>query len=164
MWDVWETGFGGVRVDGAVLLGYQRSFNKGSVRNWGTEASPGPTLGLEPCRGASCVGTGFEFADGRRADVEAFLRRREGRSFSLVQLPALLPDGRKVCAAVPVNDRTARTYIGNIPVDARARLARAAAGESGRCCDYVRNIHTKLRELGIRDAGVEEFVRLMERE
>ena len=30
-----------------VLLGYHREYNKKSVREWGTEENPAPTLGLE---------------------------------------------------------------------------------------------------------------------
>jgi glutathione-specific gamma-glutamylcyclotransferase len=163
MWDGWEAKFGGTHFDGAELLGYRRSFNKKSVKNWGTADSPCPTLGLEPCEGGSCVGTAFEFAEDRRAAVEAELREREGPSFDLFQLAVLLPGGRQVCAAVPVNDKCARTYIGNMPVEDRARLARTAIGTSGRCADYVRNLHAKLSDLEVRDGEVEEFVRLMER-
>ena len=87
MWDGWEQPFGGVRVDGAALAGFRRSFNKKSVRNWGSSKAPGPTLGLEPAPNVNCVGTAFEFPEGRRAAVEKFLRDREGKSFELPELP-----------------------------------------------------------------------------
>ncbi len=35
------------------------------------------------------------------------------------------------------------------------------AGTSGSCVDYVRNIHEKLSFLGIVDADIEEFLKLM---
>jgi glutathione-specific gamma-glutamylcyclotransferase len=164
MWDGWEADFGGTRVDRAELLGYRRSFNKRSVKNWGTRETPAPTLGLEPCQGGCCLGTAFEFAEEQHEAIKAFLRGREGASFALAPLLVLLPGGREICAVVPVNDRAGVTYIGNVGIEERARLARAAAGASGRCSDYVRNIRTKLNDLRIQDAQVEEFLRLVEQE
>ena len=109
MWDGWEQPFGGTHVDGAVLADYQRSFNKKSTRNWGTLVAPAPTLGLEPAQNATCTGTAFEFPEEQRAAVENLLRGREGVSFTLVELPVRLPDGREVRALTPVNDRTDST-------------------------------------------------------
>jgi cation transport protein ChaC len=161
MWDGWEREHGGTSWDHAVLQNYRRSFNKKSTRNWGSAQTPGPTLGLEPDQGASCVGTAFEFPDDRRAALEALLRQREGDSFALVELPVRLADGREIEALTPVNDRTSRTYIGNVPVEERALMARAARGTGGACADYVRNISEKLRALEIIDGGVNEFARLV---
>lgn len=163
MWDGWEREFGGARTDGAVLSGYRRSFNKKSVSNWGTRQRPGPTLGLEPDDSAECIGTAFEIPDEQRGPVEAMLRDREGGSFTFPMLPARLPDGRTVPAMTPLNDRTARTYIGGMPVAQRAAMARIAAGNDGRCADYVRRIGNRLGELGIADAAVMEFVALVDR-
>jgi len=161
MWDGWEQPFGGTRVDGAVLLGHRRSFNKKSVTNWGTSAAPGPTLGLEPAQDAECKGTAFEFPEAQRAAVQNLLRGREGASFTLDYLPVRLPDGREVCALTPLNDRTKSTYIGNVPIAQRGDMARTARGTSGACADYVRSIHEKLTALGIVDADVEEFATLV---
>jgi cation transport protein ChaC len=73
MWDDWEKDLDGSRFDGAVLHGYRRAFNKASERNWGTQKTPGPTLGLEPDADAICVGTAFQFSDDRRTAVTEFL-------------------------------------------------------------------------------------------
>jgi len=161
MWDGWERPFGGTRVDGAVLVGYRRSFNKKSVENWGTSAAPGPTLGLEPAHDADCTGTAFEFPEEQRAAVGTLLRGREGASFTLDDLPVRLPEGREIRAVTPVNDRTNSTYVGNIPIAQRADIAKTARGTSGACADYVRSIHEKLTSLGIEDADVEEFSTLV---
>jgi cation transport regulator ChaC len=99
-----------------LLSNYRRSFNKKSVRNWGTPATPAPTLGLEPAANVSCSGTAFEFLDMQRNPVENLLRDREGNSFALIENPVCLPDGREVRALTPVNDRNASTYKGAIPV------------------------------------------------
>ena len=163
MWDNWhrEQPLGGARIEGAVLEGYQRSFNKKSTSNWGTSAAPAPTLGLEPAQNARCTGAAFEFPEEQRAAVENLLRAREGRSFTLVEIPVRLPDGREVRALTPVNDRTKSTYIGNISIAERGKMARTAKGTKGCCVDYVRNIHEKLSSLGIVDTDVEDFAALI---
>jgi cation transport regulator ChaC len=122
------------------------------VRRWGLEPGDG-----------SCVGTAFEFPDAERAAIEAQLRGREGASFSLVELQVRLPDGRDVNALTPVNDRQHRTYIGGVPLDRRAAMARTAKGTSGACSNYVRNIHQKLIDLRINDPDVDAFIALVER-
>ena len=161
MWDPWEAAFGGVRVDRAVLIGYRRSFNKKSVKNWGTRETPAPTLGLEPVVDGGCVGTAFEFNEKDRAAVEGLLRHREGRSFEFPELSVRLPDGREERAMTPVNSRSGSIYMGNVPIAERAKMARVAKGTCGACIDYVRNIHAKLCSLGIVDSDVEDFARLI---
>ena len=162
MWDGWERPLGGTRVDGAALADYRRSFNKESVKNWGTSNSPAPTLGLEPTPGANCIGTAFEFPEEQSTTVTTLLRTREGASFALVERLVRLPDRREIQALTPVNDRNHSTYIGNMPIEQRAALARTAAGTCGTCIDYVRNIQHKLDSLGIVDAEVREFLALID--
>lgn len=162
MWDGWERALGGTRVDRAFLSNHRRSFNKKSVRNWGTPATPAPTLGLEPAPNVNCSGTAFKFLDEQRTSVVNLLRNREGESFALVEIPVRLPDGRQVSALTPVNDRNASTYMGAIPLAERALMARIARGTNGTCLDYVRNIHQKLNSLGIVDIDVEDFLALIE--
>jgi cation transport protein ChaC len=157
MWDGWEQPLGGLRIDGAVLTGFRRSFNKQSVTNWGTSNGPGPTLGLEPRQAGKCIGTAFSFPDKTRTAVVNLLTRREGPSFALIELPVLLPDGREIIALTPVNDRSKSTYIGNVSLKKRAAMAKTARGNKGACADYIRNIYKKLDSLGIPDSDVEEF-------
>jgi cation transport protein ChaC len=162
IWDDWELCVGGSRVDYVVLIEHRRSLNKKSTKNWGTSKTPAPTLGLEPDQKANCIGTAFEFPDEQRTTVENLLRGREGKSFALVELPVRLPDGREVRALTSVNDRTKRTYIGDIPIAQRVSMAKTATGTCGTGLDYVRNIRNKLRSLNIVDTHVEEFFMLLE--
>lgn len=163
MWDGWEAGFGGSRREKATLPGYQRDFNKASVKNWGTTAIPGPTLGLAP-GDAGCVGFAFEFPDEARSKILGELRRREGASFSLEARTVIHASGQDVAAFVPVNNPSAETFIGDRPLDERARLARVAQGTNGRCRDYVANIRRKLVEIDVHDPAVESFWTLVSTE
>lgn len=157
MWDSWEAKFGGKRHDNASLRGFRRSFNKASTRNWGSRSQPCPTLGLEPDPNGTCQGTAFEFSQSKRQEVLEFLQAREGASFSLDPLPVQLISGVVVEAATPLNDRTARSYLGDKTLPERVSQAIAASGSNGSCIQYVSNLRTRLHELNISDPAVEEF-------
>ena len=164
MWDGWERKYKGRRVEGAVLRGFHRSFNKASTTNWGTSAHRGRTLGLEPAPNGVIVGVAFEFSDDDKAAIAGELAAREGPSFSLEMLAISLPGaGGEVAALVPVNNRRARTYIGQSSISDRAKLALAARGTKGACSDYIRNVQRQLRGLGIADPFVEEFATELQR-
>jgi cation transport protein ChaC len=163
MWDGWEKEFSGHRVDSAVLPGFRRAFNKASTMNWGTPGRPGPTLGLEPESNASVIGVAFKFADEKQAAVLAELKSREGASFALESREILISErGKPVAAVVPLNNRHVRTYIGNVSIGERAMMADTARGKSGRCADYAHNVQRQLRDLGISDPHVDEFVAQLE--
>jgi cation transport protein ChaC len=72
MWDSWEADRGYLQRVTAELKGYSRTFNKRSVRNWGTRLHPGPTLNLIASN-ESCRGIAFEFPESRRAEIVAYL-------------------------------------------------------------------------------------------
>lgn len=157
MWDGWERKYSGRKHDRAILQNFRRSFDKKSVKNWGTTDRPGVTLGLEPDMGAKCIGALFEFDEQFRESILAEMRKREGKSFSLEEVEVLSPTGVRVRAVTAINDRYANTYIGNLPVEARAEMARAAVGCDGACSGYVKNIHDQLKSLGVNDSAVDEF-------
>ncbi|HLF83310.1 MAG TPA: gamma-glutamylcyclotransferase [Blastocatellia bacterium] len=157
IWDGWEGEFGCTRKETATLRGYRRDFNKASVQNWGSDSTPGPTLGLEPLGEAECVGLAFEFPPTERERVLQVLRAREGPSFALEEKDVQLASGPTVRALVAVNDRSRTSYLGKQTVEERAKLAATAAGSSGLCRDYVKNIRDRLEALEIRDQAVEEF-------
>jgi glutathione-specific gamma-glutamylcyclotransferase len=162
MADGWEKQFGGRRIDRAVLQGYKRSFCKNSVRNWGTAEAPGPTLCVVSDGMAKCLGVAFDFPDGRREVILAYLRKREGKSFDFPELRVALPDGSEISAVTPVADTQASTFVGHLPIQTRAAMARIATGTSGTCLDYVRQSYAELRAMGIEDAEVNQFLQAVE--
>jgi cation transport protein ChaC len=157
MWDGWEKEFGGRKYDRATLHDYHRDFNKKSTASRGTREHPCPTLGLVEEEGAECVGSVFEFDDGRREDVLDYLRRREGGSFTFPEKSIEMKDGRVVGAVTPINDTRARTYVGNLSLERRAEMAVSAQGTNGNCVDYINHIHRKLTDLGIEDGYVRQM-------
>ena len=157
MWDGWEAQHGCTRKERASLQGFRREFNKASRENWGTSEQPGPTLGLTTDAAGICEGLVFEIPDAQQAAVEAYLKQREGPSFTLQLHDVNLQSGISVRALVPVNDASKVTYIGGLSLPERARMAKIAYGSSGACSEYVKNIREKLGELGINDSAVESF-------
>ena len=160
MSEPWEQDFGGARRGRATLLGYRRAFNKRSTRNWGAQQAPCPTLGLESVDGAKCIGLLFEFPDEHRDRVLDYLRNREGQGFDFPELDVETVGG-SLRAIVPVNDRNHHTYIGELTLDERARMAREAAGGKGSCREYVERARASLQEMGVVDQDVEEFWRIV---
>ena len=157
MWDGWETEYGSTRSERASLSAFKRDFNKASTKNWGSQESPGPTLGLSPDAKAQCEGMAFELPDTARADVLKALKKREGDTFALQEKDVRLESGDVIKAVVPINDVSAAAYIGDRSISERAEMAKKARGSSGTCVDYVKGTREKLQALGIEDAIVEDF-------
>lgn len=157
MWDDWQEAFNGTKIENARLGGYHRSFNKASTRNWGTSESPAPTLGLEKDPESQCIGCAFEIPDHRAEEVKLKLREREGPSFELKEVHVQLPGEDTVSAIVSVNDMSASTYIGDVPLEKRARMVRVANGRDGSGHEYVCNVREHLVDMGIEDPYVEAF-------
>lgn len=155
---------GGKRSDRTFLRNYTRAFNKKSTERWGSHANPGPTLGLEKAKGKGCIGALFDFSRKDARTVRKEVEKREGPSFSLKRRPVRLPDGTEVLAYTPVNNTAVDTYIGNVPLQQRARMVLAANGSAGNCYDYVSNIAKQLKTLGIDDQTVEAFMSAVESE
>jgi cation transport protein ChaC len=155
IWDHWETELGCLRRVHSELPGYVRSFNKASVKNWGTKTNRGPTLNLVPDIGRSCRGIAFEFPDSTRTDVLDYLAEREGKNFRLSEHRILLEGGGRTWAIVPIY--FGKNLIAESSIEERARMVLAASGDNGACYDYVENIAEKLAELGIEDAAVTDL-------
>jgi cation transport protein ChaC len=161
MWDKWETTRGCLCRVVAELPGFQRTFNKGSIKNWGTRDKPGPTLNLAAESSASCKGVAFEFPEEKRREVLDYLKQREGKGFDLKPYEIRLENGDRVRAVAPIY--SGKNLLTGRSLAELAAMARAAEGDEGPCTDYVRNIAAKLSELGISDPAVDKFRRLLKK-
>ncbi|MCK1481016.1 gamma-glutamylcyclotransferase [Bradyrhizobium sp. 197] len=156
MGDGWEVSRGCVRRSLANLSGYSRAFNKASVRNWGTKASPCPTLNLVPMASEICRGIAFEFSDERTEGIRAYLMEREGKSFALHSLPIQLDDGRHVDALVPIYE--GRNIISVNDAELKRLIVRAR-GTSGSGIEYVAGVARELANAGVVDPAVTNLMR-----
>ena len=151
MWDGWEKSHGCTRRALADLPGYCRTFNKASIRNWGTKKAPGPTLNLRKDRAGVCRGMAFEFTDDRRNQLLTYLREREGGA--PIDLAVHLDDGNKVIASVSFYN--GKNIIVGKDSGEIVSMIRSACGTSGSCVTYIKGIFDKLHELEIEDTEVE---------
>lgn len=158
LWDGWETELGCLSKTNANLKGYRRKFNKASVKNWGTKEIPGPTLNIEQEDSSVCPGLAFEFSEKDQKEILGYLREREGKAFPLQERTVTLEDGREVKAFVPIYEGK---NILNESLEELAKKACQAEGNSGKCADYVLNIETKLKALGIEDEEVSKMAELV---
>jgi glutathione-specific gamma-glutamylcyclotransferase len=157
MWDGWEAKRGCTRRVVADLPGFCRRFNKASVRNWGTESAPGPTLNLSKAAAGICRGIAFEFPDTQKAEILSYLEEREGKGFLLHERLVRIDGQSEVSAFVPLYN--GKNVIEGKTVEEVAEMVLAASGTEGACFDYVNGIAEKLSALGIGDPAVTELWR-----
>lgn len=163
---MWDPGFDCAEVHPALLRGYHRSLCILSIRNRGTEASPGLVLGLD--RGGSCAGRVLRMAADRVEATLAYLERREmaTASYRAKLLPVYLGAGRgtgtRVKALCFVADPRHRQYAGNLPPAAAAALVRQGIGSYGSSLDYLRNVVGHLDDIGIADGPLHRVLALAE--
>lgn len=155
IWDGWEKDFGCVTKIKGKVSGYRRTFNKGSVVNWGTSDNPCPTLGIIKDENKYCEGIAFEFPDQRRQEILSYLNKREGTNFELKDFLIQTTEEGEIQAFIPVY--TGKNIIPGKTTKELADMVRNARGTSGNCSDYIRKIAAKLQDLGIEDEAVTEF-------
>lgn len=162
---IWRPGFDHAGAELGVLRGYHRSFCLRSTRYRGTVAKPGLVLGLD--RGGACRGMVFHVEARHAAEVLAYLDDRElpdgaeivyRRRLVAVRLEA---SGRVVRAVTYVANRACRNYCGRLESGEAAAIIAAGHGAMGSNREYLLNTVEHLRELGVRDRGLERIVALM---
>jgi glutathione-specific gamma-glutamylcyclotransferase len=154
--DGWQSKFGCVGHQRATLLGYRRTFNKKSVRNWGTKENPGITLNLEPFDGARCEGVGFEFPDdGQIPILLDALRDREACDPTVLRIQ--LADGRSVEARVYIYEGQTNLLDPATSAAEKAEMIYKARGTSGSAMDYVMRNFEGLQAVGLEDQAVTEL-------
>jgi cation transport protein ChaC len=158
---MWHPGFAYEERQTATLFGYHRRFCVLSHRYRGTSERPGLVLGLD--RGGSCRGLAFAVAPALAEATVAYLWERE--MVTGVYRPRLLPvrlaDGRQAAACCFVADRRHAQYCGLRDAAGIAAVIADRHGMNGPNVEYLYNTIAHLRELGIRDAGLEEIAERM---
>ncbi len=162
---IWRPGFVHAAAHPALLRGFHRRFCLWSHRYRGTPERPGLVLGLD--RGGACRGLVFRVTAAEAAGVLAYLDDRELPDGAEVvyhrrMLPVrLLDDGRAVRAVAYVANRGCRLYAGRLAPDRAAAAIAAGHGQMGPNRDYLLNTLGHLRQMGVRDAGLDRIAALM---
>lgn len=155
---MWDPDFPHADAQPARLWGYHRALCLYSFDYRGTRQRPGLVLGLD--RGGSCRGVAFLVRAGDREAVMAHLYKREASEgeYHLKWLKLDLGSKTVTGAAFVANHDNAY-YAGKKPLPEACRLITQGHGTRGACIDYLINTVQHLRDMGIRDAGLERVLR-----
>lgn len=164
---IWRPGFAHAGSHPALLRGFHRRFCLWSHRYRGTPESPGLVLGLD--RGGACRGVAFRVPGSHAAEVLRYLDDRElpdgaevvyHRRVLRVRLLDV-PGAKTVPAIAYVANRACRLYARSLaPEQAAAAIARGV-GQMGANREYLLNTVQHLREMGVRDAGLDRIAALL---
>ena len=157
---MWNPGFKTPETQPARLQGWHRAFCIYSEHYRGTPKKPGLILGLLP--GGACRGLAHRLPRDKYDAVRRYLIVREIDNDGVYEetvRPIHLADGRTVPALVYLADRKHRQFAGKLPLARSVRLVRQGKGATGTNLAYVKNTIAHLRDLGLRDAALEELAR-----
>lgn len=160
---IWRPGFAHAGRHPALLRGFHRRFCLLSRYYRGTVETPGLVLGLD--RGGACRGVAFRVPADAAAAVLAYLDARENLNDEVVYTRRLLPirlldAGRGAMAVTYVANRSHGSYCRPTPDHAAAAIAQGI-GQAGANRDYLLNTLAHLREMGVRDAGLDRIAALL---
>lgn len=145
----------------ADLRGYHRRFCLWTHLGRGTPDCPGLMLALE--RGGSCRGVVYRIAEAQAEHELMILWRREmvTGAYRPRWIKAVTPEGPVAAIAFTMNAKHQR-YAGRLPEAQVAAVIARAEGALGPCHKYLFSTVEHLRELGIRDHGMERLARQVE--
>jgi len=159
---MWRPGFPFEERRGATLHGRRRAFCIYSVHHRGTYDRPGLVLGLAP--GGACRGAAYRVAEADWDEVYAYLVEREQPTETYIEARRFvrLDDGRRVEALCFLSDIMHAQWAGTLSMERQAELIAGATGLSGRNVDYLRDLVEHLREMRVRDSGMERLLAMVE--
>lgn len=148
---MWDPGFKVQQTVVARLYGYHRRLCLWSVHYRGTREHPGLVLGLD--HGGSCNGIALRVARKHSTAAAAYLLKREmlNNAYRPVIKNVYLRHRVRVAALTFVCKQEHPQFARPLSVADTVAVVLAAAGASGKNCDYVLNTVQHLRELGISD-------------
>lgn len=160
---MWDPLFEPAERHAARLEGYRRNFCVWSLVARGTPQNPGLALGLEEYVDASCDGIVFRLNPlTTEADLTATWRRE---MYTAIYHPKWLDvetEAGKVQAISFTVDREHPQYAAGLDQNEAATIIASAAGENGRCRDYLSNTVRELAAIGCADPQIDALNVLVE--
>jgi cation transport protein ChaC len=159
---MWRPGFPFAERRGATLHGRRRAFCIYSVHHRGTYERPGLVLGLAP--GGATRGAAYRIDEADWDQVYAYLIEREQPTETYIEARrhVRLDDGRRVECLVFLSDVRHAQWAGTLSLERQAELIAGARGLSGPNIEYLRDLVQHLREMGVRDQGMERLLAMVE--
>lgn len=159
---MWRPGFPFAERRGATLHGRRRAFCIYSVHHRGTYERPGLVLGLAP--GGATRGAAYRVDEADWDQTYAYLLEREQPTETYIEARqnVRLEDGRRVEALTFLSDTGHPQWAGALDLEHQAALIAGATGLSGRNVDYLKDLVAHLREMGVRDGGMERLLEMVQ--
>ncbi|MEZ5661184.1 MAG: gamma-glutamylcyclotransferase [Burkholderiaceae bacterium] len=158
---MWNPALEIVRSCHAILHGYSRRFCLKLMRGRGSPDKPGVMLALD--RGGSCHGLALQLAAATAPDELRLLWRREMLSDAYVaRWVTVRIQGKPVSALTFVINRNNPRYLGKLPLETIAEMLLRGVGDLGTNCEYFDATRASLRELGMRDSGLERLNKVLQ--
>lgn len=160
---MWRPGLKVAHREPATLQGYKRRFEIWSTVGRGTLVQPGLGCCLVPAAG-SCRGIAYGLCmTTLDADLEYLWKREMGSGvYRPTWVELTLDTGEQKAALTFVIRKGHEQHTGPMPATRMAEIMGRAAGENGRCRDYLANTLTEMAKLGDRDPLLEEVMTLID--
>lgn len=157
---IWNPAFDYADKISGLLRGYHRRFCLKMLMGRGTPETPGLMLALD--HGGACKGVAFRIAAAKIREELALLWQREmyGGAYN-ARWVCLETQAGPIRAVTFVINRKHPRYLPELSVEQTAALIATGCGDLGTCREYLENTIAHLRELGLRDNGLERIARLL---
>ena len=151
---IWRPGFPVADRQRVSVQGYARRFWRGSHDHRGTPGNPGRvvTLVVEP--GANCHGLALQLPRDKQEEILDELDYREKDGYERVLLTVQRLNGTSFDALTWVACHDNPSWLGAAPMSCLVEQISRAEGLSGANGDYVIQLDTALKKLGIVDLHV----------
>ncbi|TMJ28009.1 MAG: gamma-glutamylcyclotransferase [Alphaproteobacteria bacterium] len=160
---MWRPDFAFMERIEARLVGAHRALCVYSFVHRGTPERPGLVLGLD--HGGTCRGLAYRVSVKKRADVIAYLRKREQVTsvYREVIRPIWLRSepAQRVPGLCYVVDRGHPQYAGRLSLERQLHHVRQGHGQSGANRDYVVATVAALEQLGYRETELHRLAELL---
>jgi len=152
---IWNPGFDYQEKSLASFMGWQRKFWQGSEDHRGVPGAPGRVVTLVP--GVSCEGMAYRLHEQQKLEILSMLDVREKGGYERVTAPLQLADGRMVEGITYIASTDNPLFLGEAPVNKIVQQIAASVGPSGSNREYLLELASAFRELGIVDEHVFEL-------
>ena len=154
---IWNPAFEFIDSAPALVRGLHRRFCLKLTMGRGTPETPGLMLALD--YGGACKGVVFRIAAGQAREELELLWAREmyGGAYNARWVTATTATGRVRAITFVINRRHPR-YVPELSMAQTAAMIATGAGDLGSCMEYLHNTVQHLKDLGLRDAGLEKIV------